>query len=90
MTSVTTIPDLRSRAVLRRIEAGSMALCTECGQQVKFAAKLALLQAIANVYIDGRWNRVEHYHQDCYLTAGEPHGPAVEQPISRVTRSSSM
>ena len=69
-------PALGSRAVLRRVEAGSLAICSHCDQQVKFAAKLNRLQVIANVYVDGRWNRVEHFHDECYDLAGEPYGSA--------------
>ena len=70
-------PALGSRAVLRRVEAGSLAICKQCDQQVKFAAKLNRLQVIANVYVDGRWNRVEHFHDECYDLAGEPYGGPV-------------
>jgi len=28
------------------------------------------------VYEDGVWNRVEHYHDECYREAGEPYGTA--------------
>ena len=31
---------------------------------------------IANVYEDGRWQRVEFFHEDCYADAGVPYGPA--------------
>ncbi|HVM52585.1 MAG TPA: hypothetical protein VM262_05265 [Acidimicrobiales bacterium] len=65
-----------SRAVLRRIEPGNMAVCVHCEQQVKFAARLHKLQVIANVYVDGRWNRVEHFHDECYEQADTPYGPA--------------
>jgi hypothetical protein len=30
---------------------------------------------IANVYLEGAWNRVDHFHEECYLDAGEPYGP---------------
>ena len=75
-----TLPQvtLGSRAVLRRVEAGSMSLCAHCDEQVKFAAKLNRLQVIANVYVDARWDRVEHFHAECYELAGEPYGPAGE------------
>jgi hypothetical protein len=66
----------KSRAVLRSIEAGSSANCETCGDQVKFKAKIKGLQVICNVYVNGRWDRVEHYHADCYEAAGEPYGPA--------------
>jgi hypothetical protein len=65
-----------SRAVLRRVEAGNSAVCAHCGQPVKFTAKAQRQQVIANVYVGGRWNRVEHFHAECYEAAGAPHGPA--------------
>lgn len=64
-----------SRAVLRLIEPGSTVECAHCGQQVKFAARVPGRQVIANVYVDGRWVRVEHYHAGCYTDSGEPYGP---------------
>ena len=76
--TIATAPRLvaTSRAVVRRIEPGNLAVCAHCGQPVKFAAKLHKMQVIANVYVDGRWNRVEHFHDECYGEADTPHGPA--------------
>ena len=68
-TTMTT-----SRAVIRTIEPGNSALCTKCGAPVKFVARAQLRQVIANVYEQGVWNRVEHFHADCYTEAGEPYG----------------
>lgn len=65
-----------SRAVARYIEAGNTASCTACKLPVKFRAKAKLQQVIANVYTEGVWERVEHYHVDCYENAGRPYGPA--------------
>jgi hypothetical protein len=65
-----------SRAVTRPVEAGSSVKCAGCGTPVKFTAKARLTQVIANVYIDGVWRRVEHYHADCYEQAGQPYGSA--------------
>ena len=65
---------LTSRAVLRRVEAGNLAICVSCDQQVKFAAKQNRQQVIANVYEDGKWVRVEHFHEECYPEAGSPYG----------------
>ena len=76
-SSVATKP-LGSRAVPRRIEAGSMVVCAHCGEQVKFAAKQTQFQVIANVYVDGRWDRVEHFHALCYEQADAPWGPRGE------------
>lgn len=65
-----------SRAVTRFIEAGNTASCAACQLPVKFRAKAKLQQVISNVYTDGVWERVEHYHVDCYENAGQPYGPA--------------
>ncbi len=65
-----------TRAVTRLIEAGSMVDCTHCDKQVKFRARQRDLQVICNVYEDGRWDRVEHFHEACYAEASEPHGSA--------------
>jgi hypothetical protein len=63
-----------SRAVERPIEAGNSALCAHCGEPVKFVARAHLRQVIANVYVGGTWDRVEHFHADCYTEAGLPYG----------------
>ena len=65
-----------SRAVTRLIEAGSMTECEHCGERVKFRARHRDMQVICNVYTKGVWTRVEHYHEECYVAAGEPFGPA--------------
>ena len=84
MTETTlSAPRLGSRAVLRRVEAGNLALCAHCGEQVKFAAKQNRQQVIANVYVDGRWDRVEHFHDECYGLADAPYGEPSDQVMSR-------
>ena len=65
-----------SRAVLRFVEAGNDAVCEHCHLPVKFVARVKGRQVIANVYENGRWDRVEHYHEECYLGSDEPYGPA--------------
>jgi hypothetical protein len=71
-----------TRAVARYIEAGSSAACAGCGSQVAFRARVKVQQVICNVYVDGRWDRVEHFHRDCYDVAGQPHGaPDESQPV---------
>lgn len=67
---------MNSRAVERPVEPGNSAMCTHCGAPVKFVARAQLRQVIANVYVEGTWDRVEHYHQECYVEAGRPYGPA--------------
>lgn len=65
-----------SRAVVRTVEPGNSASCAHCGAPVKFQARTQQRQVIANVYIEGVWNRVEHFHEACYEQAGAVHGPA--------------
>lgn len=65
-----------SRAVTRTVEAGNAASCAVCGLQVKFRARHRLTQVIANVYADGAWVKVEHFHSSCYEDAGQPYGDA--------------
>lgn len=64
----------KSRAVLRRIEAGSAVSCERCDDQIKFSAKNRANQVICNVYRKGAWVRVEHYHEACYREADQPYG----------------
>ena len=71
-----------SRAVVRFIEAGNSANCASCGVVVQFKARVKTQQVICNVYTKGRWDRVEHYHRECYDAAGQPFGEADEsQPL---------
>lgn len=75
-----TSPEVwQSRAVLRLIEAGSTAECPHCQERVKFRARHRDQQVICNVYIDGVWDRVEQYHEDCYTDAGSPYGDAISK-----------
>jgi hypothetical protein len=76
MANVATTFKPVSRAVLRRVEAGNTATCAHCGEPVKFTAKTQRQQVIANVYVNGRWDRVEHYHSECYDEAAQPYGTA--------------
>ena len=73
---MTAQTSFSSRAVTRPVEAGSSVKCAGCGMPVKFTAKARLSQVIANVYIDGVWDRVEHYHAQCYESVGQPYGSA--------------
>jgi hypothetical protein len=77
-----------SRAVIRFIEAGSSVSCAHCDNTVQFRARIRAQQVICNVYDDGVWVRVEHYHRDCYDEADAPYGPADEsQPMRPRLRS---
>lgn len=64
----------RSRAVTRRIEAGSAVNCSACDDHIKFKAKVQGEQIICNIYKKGVWDRVEHFHAACYDKAGDPFG----------------
>lgn len=67
-----------SRAVSRLVEPGNWAECVLCEEIVKFRARERRAQVICNVYVDNQWDRVEHYHPDCYKAADEPYGPPAE------------
>jgi hypothetical protein len=77
-----------SRAVARYIEAGSSVTCAHCRAGVVFRARQRAQQVICNVYDEGQWRRVEHYHRDCYDEAGSPYGSADDsQPMRPRQRS---
>ncbi len=76
--AMTTV--FKSRAVERLVEPGNSAVCVHCRQPVKFVARAQHRQVIANVYVDGAWDRVEHFHSPCYETAGAPYGAAAQPP----------
>lgn len=69
------IAQLGTRAVERPVDPGNSGMCPECLEVVKFRARHKDRQVIANVYVDGKWDRVEQFHADCYTKAGAPHGP---------------
>ncbi len=80
-----------SRAVVRYVEAGNSANCATCGAIVQFRARIKTQQVICNVYTKGRWDRVEHYHRECYDAAGQPFGEADEtQPLRPKNRQSAQ
>ena len=64
----------KSRAVSRTVDAGNSAYCAVCDELIKFRARIRAEQIICNVYVKSRWDRVEHYHPDCYEQAGAPYG----------------
>ncbi|MYD32418.1 MAG: hypothetical protein F4111_15740 [Acidimicrobiales bacterium] len=64
----------KSRAVSRSVDAGNSAYCAVCDELIKFRARVRAEQIICNVYVKNRWDRVEHYHPECYEQAGSPYG----------------
>lgn len=83
----TATKNALSRAVQRDVEPGSTVECRLCLERIKFQAKVRPKQVICNVYVDSRWDRVEHFHAACYEVAGEPHGPADTTPVVKTRRS---
>ena len=76
--------------MVRFIEAGNTALCASCGDAVQFKARVKVQQVICNVYEHGKWDRVEHFHRDCYDVAGKPYGePDESQPLRPKNRPAS-
>ena len=55
-----------TRAVVRGVEPGNDVRCVRCGKQIKFAARTTA-PSDRDVYLDGAWNRVDHFHEECYL-----------------------
>ncbi len=51
-----------------------MTECVHCEERVKFKARERHQQVICNIYVDGAWDHVEHFHEDCYKAAGKPFG----------------
>ncbi len=79
---MASTPKMTSRAVVRFIEAGNSAMCATCGDAVQFRARVKTQQVICNVYENGKWDRVEHFHRECYDTAKQPYGtPDESQPL---------
>lgn len=77
-TTATKTDKWTSRAVRRLVEPGSWVTCVLCSETIKFAARVRHEQAICNIYEGGQWQRVEHYHAECYDEMGAPYGPAAD------------
>lgn len=75
----TTMQEPKTRAVVRKIDPGFDDFCVHCDTYIKWASLKKQFQVIANIYVDGKWNRVEHFHAPCYELAGSPHGPVLER-----------
>lgn len=65
---------LGTRAVSRVINPGEGTPCVACELPALFRARLKLKRIVCNVYVKGRWDRVEVWHPTCYAEAGHPHG----------------
>lgn len=79
--AVTKTP-AKSRAAKRLVEPGNWAYCVLCEEPIKFRARERRVQVICNVYVNKVWNRVEHFHDECYEKAANPYGePAAMKPL---------
>lgn len=68
---------MTSRAALRLVQPSTdcpEAQCASCGERIIFSARNRPQVVIANVYVRGRWDRIEHFHPDCYENAEQPYG----------------
>lgn len=75
---------LGTRAVLRTIDAGERSGCVGRGLGIGFkAADRRAVQVICNIYVGGRWDRVERFHGECYESAGSPHGKPTAPLVRR-------
>lgn len=65
-----------SRAISRFVTPGDSRKCDYCEKLIAAGGRKGRQkkQVVCNVYVDGRWNRVEIFHINCYEEAGSPHG----------------
>lgn len=89
---MTEIPTNRTRAVRRLLKPNQYGneppRCGHCDEYVRFyspsvlsAEKFSHLtpyQVVCNVYKKKQWDRIVHFHENCYQHAGEPHGAVIE------------
>ena len=78
--SVDSTKKLGTRAVVRHVESGCAAVCSYCGEHIKFSAKKKPRKFVCNIYKGDVWDRLEQYHFECYEEAGRPYG--VEGPLN--------
>ena len=80
--------ELGTRAVMLPVEGGSnFQDCNHCDERIKFmspASQKASIHLagviICNVYENGKWDRIEQFHPDCYKEAGGPFGEIKDRP----------
>ena len=81
--SATKTKKWRSRAVTRTVDAGNSAYCAVCEELIKFRARIRADHIICNVYVNNKWDRVEHYHPECYKKAKSPYGAPADCPATK-------
>lgn len=58
-----------TRAVLRYVQPSTdcpTTDCVVCGDWIVYSARYKPMVVICNVYAEGRWQRVEMFHESCY------------------------
>jgi hypothetical protein len=78
-----TTPTPASRAVRKLVDPGNNQSCKFCGEYIKFMARIQVKQIIANVYEDGKWLRIDYFHDECYDKAGQPFGEPDNQIMTK-------
>ena len=87
-----------SRAVVMKISDDQMDDCARCS--VSITSDTDRRWVVANVYEDccliptckkchgttRRWDRLEHWHEDCYDLSGQPYGEPSVPPKKRKTK----
>ena len=58
---------LNTRAVIRVVQPVIHDRCAACTEMIRFhGTRFVTRRVIANVYQDGKWDRVEVFHDECY------------------------
>lgn len=67
-----------SRATRIRVGPGKSYKCENCRTKLAGGWKHKPFAVIINVYIQGEWDHVKVWCENCYEGSGEPYGPAVD------------
>ncbi len=69
-----------TRAVEKPLTAGKeeycgYLACEYAKRKIASSSRAPIKEVIANVYENGKWSFVVHFHVDCYNKLGQPYGP---------------
>lgn len=78
-----TVLPLGTRCVLRNIDPGDEHVCPGCNMRLKFQARNKMRKIVANIYKGKGWDRVEQWHEECYMEAASPYGEPLDFKQSR-------
>lgn len=73
-----------TRAVEKNLLSGNQEYCSYefCSYPrhiIISKTRFPIKEIIANVYFEDKWQRVEHFHSDCYDKMGNPYGPVIKR-----------